>query len=100
MRSHIRLALLSACVFLAAACGRDQEIIDPCLEDPGLCSPCNADAQCVIVSNSCHEYGSCVPADDDFAVAQDGCSAALEYDVPADSECVCEDTVCRSADSL
>lgn len=100
MTGHLRLALLSMLALLAVACGREQKISNPCLEEPGLCDPCHADSECVILSNSCHEYASCVPAGSDFAVNEIGCSSALEYDVPADSECVCEATVCRSADSL
>jgi hypothetical protein len=88
------IAILSLLVL--ATCG-DQELLAYCDQEGLDCPPCSSNAECVVLSNACHETASCVHRDDDtVAVTMDGCN--WSYDVPPDSECVCTESVCLPRD--
>jgi hypothetical protein len=68
-------------------------LVDSCEGDD--CTPCDVDTECIIAHNPCSEFAYCGHVDDELAVTQIGCDAALEYDTPAPARCVCDD-VCRA----
>ncbi|MCB9796428.1 MAG: hypothetical protein H6741_27340 [Alphaproteobacteria bacterium] len=74
------------------------EVRDPCVEDPALCPACEADDECVFQGNPCLETVDCAHREAGLAYIQIGCSPAQEKRWPADDQCVCEASVCRSAD--
>jgi hypothetical protein len=77
-----------------AACGPgSQELVSGCLNDPMLCPACGSDADCVIVSNACHETASCAHREANVAVTQEGCSQ--EHD-PPDDRCACLGNICQA----
>ena len=73
----------------------EAELVSDCQGED--CTPCDDAAACVIAHNPCTETAVCGHVDDDLAVVQIGCSAALEYDTPDASLCTCEDAVCTAA---
>jgi len=72
----------------------EADLVDAC-DDQEECTPCERDAECVIAHNPCTETAVCGHADDNLAVVQIGCDAALEYHTPPPERCLCED-VCRA----
>jgi hypothetical protein len=78
---------------LLLSCHGTQELRSYCLEHPGECPACGSDADCEIVSNSCHPTASCADKRIHLLVNQIGCNYG--YDVPDDSECVCRKSVCQ-----
>ena len=92
---------LGACLLLATlggGCLGLQDVRDYCVDAQGQpngnCPTCERDEQCVIVSNACHSTAACVHVDVELAVNQIGCN--LEYDVPSDDVCRCQQGLCRS----
>jgi hypothetical protein len=80
--------------FLLVSCGHKQELKSYCLEDPANCPSCSVDADCVIVSNPCHDSAMCSHKDAHLATTMEGCS--FENEVPDASECICKDAVCQA----
>jgi hypothetical protein len=80
------------------ACHGEQELHSDCVKSPDVCPPCTTDAECIIVSNECHESAACTHRDRDppLAVNQIGCSSELEYDRPPPERCGCARNVCRA----
>ncbi len=84
-------------VLLFAACSLgEQKITDYCSQELDNCPPCARDTECVIVSNACHEFGTCTHRDTDLVVTSDGC--LLGYDVPSDDVCQCVAEMCATPD--
>ena len=90
-----RSALFVTLIFaaLGLGCHGMQGVKDYCAEQ-GNCPACTTDADCEIVSNSCHEFATCAPKAANLSVNQIGCS--IEYDVPSDDVCRCVEKVCSS----
>ncbi len=78
------------------ACRGEQELRDDCPSAGAACPACREDADCVIVSNTCHEVATCTSKtrNPPFAVDQIGCN--WEYDRPPAERCGCVAGVCRS----
>jgi hypothetical protein len=89
----VRFFYLSFALAFSACAPGPQQLVDTCLTSADLCPPCDSHDDCVIVSNLCHESASCVHADSNFAVTQDGCS--LEHE-PPEEVCACVSGVCRA----
>lgn len=73
-------------------------VSEPCVDDPQLCPACESDNDCAFMGNSCYETVDCAHVDAGLAYPELGCSQALEYSWPDDSECVCRASVCRYSD--
>jgi len=78
---------------LLLSCHGTQELRSYCLEQPGSCPACTTDADCEVVSNSCHPYASCADKRVHLMTNQIGCNYG--YDVPGDNECVCRSALCQ-----
>ena len=86
------------CLLTLIACGREAALEDWACP-LGECAVCVEDSECVIIHNPCQPTAYCGHVDDDVAVTQEGCSAALEYETPPASACVCAST-CGSVTPL
>ena len=91
-----RRRLLAAA--LLAACAPRADVVDYCLESHGECEPCAADRDCAFMGNPCLDAVYCARVGTPIAVAQLGCSAALERRWPDDDACACIEQVCQSAE--
>jgi hypothetical protein len=91
-RRRLLLALL------LGSCAPRAEIVDYCVENPGECAPCTADDQCSFTGNPCLDAVYCAREGTAIAVADLGCSAALERRWPEDEACVCAAQRCESAE--
>ncbi len=78
------------------ACASPAVVIDACVDDPSLCTPCEADADCAYTGNPCTETVYCASTDAAIAVIEIGCSAATERPWPAPETCACDAGTCRS----
>lgn len=91
-----RRARLLALAPLLATCAPRADVVDYCLENPGECAPCSADDECSFTGNPCLDTVYCAREGTPIAVAELGCSAALERRWPDDGACVCVDQICQS----
>jgi hypothetical protein len=66
--------------------------VDACADDASACVACTDDAECAYTGNACLDTVYCAHQDASIAVAQLGCSAALEHRWPDPSTCVCRST--------
>ena len=90
-----RIGLSLALLLLAAGC-RVAEPVDVCVNEPGRCPDCADSSECVFAGNSCQKHVYCIHRDTEFAVTDEGCSQAVQYEWPSDSDCACRDAVCRT----
>lgn len=88
----------SVLLVLLVACGPEATPVDLCVGTAVPCPPCGGDAECVFQGNPCLETVDCAHREAGLAYIQIGCSPAQEKRWPADDQCVCEASVCRSAD--
>ncbi len=77
---------LTACGVRGEATLSDWDCVD------GDCPTCSDDADCVVSHNPCQANAICAHVDANVAVTLEGCSQALEYGTPPDSDCLCDAT--------
>jgi len=85
-------------LLLLLACHPPAEVVDACVEDPGLCAPCAGSHECVFMGNPCTDTVFCAQQDASIAVVAIGCSSAIERSWPDDRQCQCVEAVCQSVD--
>lgn len=83
-------------MFLLLLACRVATVVDWCVDNPGECDTCEADADCQYGGNPCTETVYCAHASASIAVIQIGCDEALEYAWPEPSTCACRAGVCQS----
>lgn len=77
------------------------EVVDVCAAqvlDTGACLPCEGPADCVFTGNPCLDTVYCAHQGTPLAVAELGCSEAVEYRWPPAEACTCVDGVCASTE--
>jgi len=93
---RLRCALSVLALLALPACRGEQKLHSTCVDNPGTCSACTTDAECIIDSNQCLADAYCTHRDNPVAVIQIGCSSELEYDKPPPQKCACIQSVCRA----
>ncbi|MCB9676311.1 MAG: hypothetical protein H6737_14405 [Alphaproteobacteria bacterium] len=82
-------------ILVAGCAGQAELVTSDCAG--GECPTCEADAECTIAHNPCHETAICGHVDEQLVVDSIGCSAALEHATPPASDCTCVVDRCTAA---